>query len=233
MGKIVNDELWKSPGHPGMIIVSTNGFVRNDGRLVMGRGAAYQATQKIPGIDKEAGEKVLDAGKTYGFLPVRMPKAEEKKLGFGIFQVKFHWNQPAVLDLILHSVQCLTEFALYYHDWQFRMNYPGIGNGGLNPEEVRPLLDPLPDNVTIVHKGEVTPSGEACIYPGMTMKGILLEVAGCLEKGQYQVAVDYLRSLGFTDPEGQVEAVRAMTKEWRDLGKRKEKEEKVRQLSYS
>jgi len=60
--KIVKENLWKVPEAPGMIVVTTNGYLRSDGSVVMGRGAAFEATKRIPGIDKEAGALIEKFG---------------------------------------------------------------------------------------------------------------------------------------------------------------------------
>ncbi len=155
MPKFAKEDLWKSPGLPGMIVVTTNAFIKRNGALVMGRGAALQATQQITNIEFEAGREVervcgRSMSKAYGFLIVRPPT--DDKVGFGLFQVKWHWSNPANLGLIQMAVEKLAEFADLNPDVSIRMNYPGIGNGKLKRSEVEPLLVSLPDNVTICYK---------------------------------------------------------------------------------
>ncbi|KKK79008.1 hypothetical protein LCGC14_2837860, partial [marine sediment metagenome] len=55
---ITRGELWKPVEHPAIYVVTTNASVNKRGELVMGRGAALQATQRIPGIAVEAAEIV-------------------------------------------------------------------------------------------------------------------------------------------------------------------------------
>lgn len=147
MAKIVREELWKHPGHPGMIIVTTNAIVKANGALVMGRGAARQARDRIPEIDLECGTAARQAAHRYGFHVVRPPTGG--KVGFGIFQVKYHYKELANLELIELAVKKLTNYANEFPDVAIRMNYPGIGHGGLTRQEVEPLLLSLPDNITI------------------------------------------------------------------------------------
>lgn len=154
------ENLWQNPGYPGMIIVTTNGYITRGGYLTMGRGAALEAKNRIKGIEYECA-KILtmnaefDAmSKTYeyGFMPIRPQYNDDKKIGFGIFQVKHHWNHKANLDLIERSADSLTKMAKMYPDVSFRMNYPGIGNGKLSTSDVQPILTRIPDNVTICYK---------------------------------------------------------------------------------
>lgn len=179
MAKIVGEELWKHPGFPGMIVVSTNSTIKANGTLVMGRGAARQARDRIPGIDHECsrmikratrtvwahppphGEMALEAyyqecemedqdsysGTGYYFQVVREPN--RYRVGFGIFQVKEHFRQEASLELIRRSASVLADYARQHPDMAIRMNYPGIGYGGLTKQKVKPLLERLPDNITI------------------------------------------------------------------------------------
>lgn len=118
-------------------VVTTNAFIRKDGTLVMGRGAARQAVNKFPSIEYECGLAVRQAPTPYRFLMIRSPLQGE---GFGIFQVKYHWQDDADLELIELSMQALTDKCLELPHINFRMNYPGIGNGKLKRDEVEPIL---------------------------------------------------------------------------------------------
>ena len=170
MPNIVREELWKYPGHPGMIVVTTNATITRRGLLVMGAGAAFQAKLRYPNIDKECaeiiqktsrllwaypGEKAdMDAysGVGYYFQVVRPPRPGENKVGFGVFQVKVHFRDDAHLELIRRSAIVLEEYCRGHPDVVIRMNYPGIGYGRLDRKVVEPLLVNLPDNVTICYR---------------------------------------------------------------------------------
>ncbi len=156
---ITRGELWQPTEHPAVYVVTTNASVNARGELVMGRGAARQAVQRIPGISKEAAE-IVDyrlgllnrAEKPYGFVLVRQPRPEEGKYGFGIFQVKQAWDQLAKIPLISLSMNILRMYALEKKHITIRMNYPGIGNGGLPKGQVSLLLQDLPENLHIFYK---------------------------------------------------------------------------------
>jgi hypothetical protein len=153
--KLAKENLWTKIDGPAAYIVTTNGYIRKDGALVMGRGAALEATKRIPGIEYQCGDKIqdfgylTDNGYRYGFLVVRLMNDLPR---FGIFQVKYHFKDNADLNLILHSVTMLKVAAEAWNDIQFRMNFPGIGWGHLKREDVLPLLQGLPNNVTICYK---------------------------------------------------------------------------------
>lgn len=136
--------------HPAsLILVTTNSFVRSNGELVMGRGAAAELRRHMPNAERIFGTKVWARSQRrsnlqtdYGVI-VCPP--------YGIFQAKHHWGKPAVPELIAYSVSCLQSIARNYHS--ISLNYPGIGNGGLTREAVWPLIQGLPDNVTVWEKG--------------------------------------------------------------------------------
>ncbi len=113
-----------------------NSYVKRNGALVMGRGAARQVRDLYPGIDKKFGRVIPHLGH-YGYYI---------EGSIGVFQVKKHFSAKAELDLIKVSTEFLTGFALTWPQAIY-MNYPGIGNGGLLQTDVAPLLATLPDNV--------------------------------------------------------------------------------------
>ena len=139
--KIAKEDLWLPAD---MWIVTTNSTLTKSGALVMGKGAALQAKQRFPYIDDICGCQIKQEGlvlKTYGLLVI-LPN-------FGIFQVKKHWSERASLDLIRRSATDLRYLAQDAPYYKFRMNFPGIGAGGLTRDQVEPLLQDLPDNVII------------------------------------------------------------------------------------
>lgn len=148
---IVKEELWKKVALPAMYVVTTNSFVKINDELVMGRGAARQAVDNIPGIALECGKIIRERkGDDYSFLVIR--PATHNEAGFGIFQVKRFWGEDAKLPLIKNSALKLWSWAMLNQDVNIRMNYPGIGNGKLSREDVEPLIKRLAEIVTICYK---------------------------------------------------------------------------------
>jgi len=145
--------------HPAdLILVTTNSYVRSNGTLVMGRGAAAELSKRyFLNAESVFGARVmkypgLGVYKKYGVIvdedcTYNTPIMVE----FGIFQVKYHWGKPAVPDLISYSAQKLCEIAHEYKS--ISLNYPGIGNGGLDKSVVGPLIECLPGNVTVFERG--------------------------------------------------------------------------------
>jgi len=133
----------------GLIIVTTNSFLTSEVKLVMGRGAAWQLKLKVPGIDRVFG-KMID--ETCGHLGRYGLIFHER---YGAFQVKYRFNKKARLDLISYSMTLLSDVAGKNRKNTFNINYPGIGNGELKENQVRPILRMLPKNVHVWKKKEV------------------------------------------------------------------------------
>lgn len=150
MIEVVGD-LWDYPAD--WRCITTNGFVKKNGECVMGRGCAYEATQRYHGLAKRLGQDILQDG---NYLRVY------RDLELIAFPVKHHWYEKADPELIQRSAQELGVFVkdiLDEYDYilgiddappTFLLPRPGCGNGGLKWEEVKPLLIDLPDNVKVI-----------------------------------------------------------------------------------
>ena len=134
---------------PGYIIVTTNSFLTSEKNLVMGRGAALDLKIKVPGIDLKFGELIHAFCKHLGKYGLIFHDR------YGAFQVKYRFNDKARTDLIRFSTAALTGAANNNSKEIFNINYPGIGNGGLKENDVRPILETLPKNVHVWKKSEV------------------------------------------------------------------------------
>jgi hypothetical protein len=193
---VIQDELWKHPGNPGMIVVSAHAALNEEGRLFLDYGAGKEAIRRIPEIEVQCGQEIearSEAG-IYGFLPIRPPRPEDKVIGFGLFQTRVNWDEPADLELIRYSMDCLRAFAEQNNGLKIRMNFPGVTSGGLKVDQVAPLLIPLPSTVTVCHQGEVQPS----IPSNFTgFKTLYLQVEHMLLEGRPNRAVEFLMNNGF------------------------------------
>lgn len=125
------------------IVIPTNGFVKNDGNAVMGRGVARQATKHFPGIDKKLGQAITE----HGNRPIAF--SNQRLL---TFPTKHHWVQEADIELIGTSAELLVELvdkhklaAPYY------LPRVGCGNGKKKWEtEVHPVLKEILDDRFVV-----------------------------------------------------------------------------------
>ena len=139
-------DIWEAWGTPkSLFVASTNAMVNSKGKLVMGRGIARQLAERCPTIPALAAKLRQKKGKRYGFLSVGQHDNQE----IGLFQVKYHWREPANLLLIQYSIACMMNFIENKPIETINMNFPGIGNGHRAISEIEPLLGTLPDNVFI------------------------------------------------------------------------------------
>lgn len=132
----VKGDLWDYPAD--IRCITTNGFVKQNGACVMGRGCAKEARDKFPGIDKALGRAILTVGNHVNLL-----------LEYGnivSFPVKHTWNQQADPELIKRSAEELLILTNAYGWDTVVIPRPGCGNGGLKWENLKPLLEPILDD---------------------------------------------------------------------------------------
>lgn len=145
--KIVKKDLWIS--RDSLILTSGNSFITKKGKLVMGRGAAKQARNKFPDLDWYLGNYIYSTCGHLGFYGVALDINQAN----GVFQTKFHFKNNSTLEIIKQSVYVLNMFLESYPNLTVSMNYPGIGLGNLNEEQVYPVIVNLSNRVT-VYRGE-------------------------------------------------------------------------------
>ena len=135
-------DLWDCYGKPyTVILITTNGKVKANGHAVMGRGCAYEAAKRFPGIAKTLGLLLEQNGNV----------VQELRLGLWSFPVKHSWEMDGDLGLIQDSAQQLDKLARASSD-NWILPRPGCGNGRLKWGEVKPVIEFLPDNVWVITK---------------------------------------------------------------------------------
>ena len=140
-----NGNMWKNYGLANhKLLITTNSFVKSNGELVMGKGIAQEAKDKFPDLPRKCGETILGLNAHLKFYGVIMISDS-----LGIFQVKYNWSDNALLKLIEGSTIMLDKLARTNNRLTFNLNFPGIGNGRLNYNQVFPIVKRLPDNVIL------------------------------------------------------------------------------------
>ena len=130
---------------PGIKIVTASSFLTSEGKLFMGRGLARDLKIKVPGIDKIFGSMILENGGhagRYGFLNYER---------WGIFQVRYRFNDKADVELIAFGMERVKDFA-QETNFIIHLEYPGIAEGDFSKEEMGPIVATLPGNVYIWEK---------------------------------------------------------------------------------
>lgn len=133
--------------YPGnmLYLFTGNSFITKEGKLVMGAGAAKEIRDYfLMGVDEMFGRLISPALHLDNYY-IQISAT----CNLGVFQVKRHFKDPADLDLIAQSAYILSYMLRHIHYDEVRMNFPGIGYGGLTYEEVLPKLECLPDNVVL------------------------------------------------------------------------------------
>lgn len=132
------------------IFVTSNSYIKQNGALTMGAGAAKDMLNLYHGIDRTFGE-LLTGKHLTAYNILALPVYEQSVALLGLFQVKYHWNKPANLNLIATSANKLAQFADMFYG-VIALNFPGIGNGELARQDVVPLLEVLPESVWVYEK---------------------------------------------------------------------------------
>lgn len=136
--KELSGNLWDL-ARGAVLVITTNGCVNKRGECVMGRGIALQAKTRYPQIARKLGEYIA----RYGNRCFNLGCYGEYRLVS--FPVKHRWDQPADLNLISLSARQLVEMTDKF-GWQaVYMPRPGCGNGRLDWNQVRPVLEPVLD----------------------------------------------------------------------------------------
>ena len=133
--------------------ITTNGTVKANGELVMGRGCALEAKQRVSWLPKELGSRI----KSWGNRVFSVGYIANIDTILISFPVKNHWSDKADLDLIERSANQLVYMLrpeLYNKFDRILLPCPGCGLGQRDWEtEVKPILkDILNDRFTIISK---------------------------------------------------------------------------------
>ena len=132
--------LWTYPG-VAVRVVTTNGVVKNNGALVMGRGCAQQLRDSMPGVDLMLGQHVRKNGN----VPCRIA-LPGRPFDIWTMPVKHKWDEPADIDLIRLSATKMMRLARTYGVGNVVIPRPGCGNGQLQWSTVRHELSPILDD---------------------------------------------------------------------------------------
>lgn len=136
-------DLWEVPCEARCI--TTNGSIKANGRAVMGRGCAKQATERYPFLQKSLGELLQRIGNHVQILRLG---AEEPILV--VFPVKHAWDERADLDLIKRSAEELVALTDDMGWGKVVLPRPGCGNGQRKWPEVRVVIQGILDDRFLV-----------------------------------------------------------------------------------
>ena len=125
------------------ITITTNGFVRNDGKNVMGAGTAYQAVQRWPELPALVGDAIrLEGNHVHSF--------QFDHILIITFPVKHSWWERADIELIKRSADELVSFVDSTVFGDIAVPRPGCGNGQLKWADVKPVIESILDDRFII-----------------------------------------------------------------------------------
>lgn len=141
-------DLWE--GYFADLVITTNGFVKNNGEAVMGAGCAKEAATRFSWLPQRLGSLISLYG-NHVFLLDSISDDAGETVNLWSFPVKHHWREKADIELIKRSANELKEINRNYG---IALPRPGCGNGKLDWEtEVKPALQGILDGrFTIIYK---------------------------------------------------------------------------------
>ncbi len=138
--KEVTGDIWDFHKKGHWIVITTNGNLNTKGEAVMGRGIALQAKQRYPELPSELGKQVRTSGNYLHY---------DGKRSLLFFPTKHNWWEKSDLSLIEQSCRELVGISSDFKP-PIYMVKPGCGAGGLDWEDVKPILEKYLDGRFVV-----------------------------------------------------------------------------------
>lgn len=133
-------DIWEYADCGCIIVITTNGSLTRDGRGIVGRGVARQASIRFPGLAEKLGILLAERG------------SHVFDLGCGVVTFPVEetaWSLPD-LRIISRSAEELRRLVDRSGWERIVVPRPGCGGGGLAWHEVMPLLEPCFDHRFLV-----------------------------------------------------------------------------------
>jgi len=130
-----------------VFIFTANSYLKTNGALVMGAGAAKAVRDIYRGIDIRLGVKIKNKCGHLGEYYFLWDRSTEYLIG--ALQVKHSYADKADMSLVLKSLDTLNRLGRDRPNINFHCNFPAIGNGGLAYEDILPVLELMSDNIYI------------------------------------------------------------------------------------
>lgn len=130
--KIIKEDIlkWWHKGY--YILIPTNGWVNSQGEAASGRGLAMQVKKLFGNFSKILGKLLIDSGNQVYVID---------KIRLITFPTKGYWKDPSRLNLIEESCKQLANILIDHLTIKLVMPKVGCGNGGLEWNQVEPILN--------------------------------------------------------------------------------------------
>lgn len=135
-------------------VITTNGSVKKNGDAVMGKGIALEANKRFPTLAKDLGASIKISGNRVGWWMPEEAIWDDPTVPKVLFTVptKESWKSRSTIGLVENSakklVQLVDTYFLFMVDRKPNIIMPrlGSGAGGLNWEDVKPVVAPILDD---------------------------------------------------------------------------------------
>lgn len=142
------------------LIITTNGFIKNNGKAVMGAGIAKQAKERFFDLDTTLGKLIRFNGFNTVFPLPNVTDINNNNYNLICFPVKYNYWEKASLKLIEESLILLYNFIRYFYEQNNILPTiysvkPGCGNGKLEWNQVKPIMEKYfkyCDNIIVVER---------------------------------------------------------------------------------
>lgn len=130
-------DIWKTDCD--IICVTTNGVVKSNGELVMGKGVALQAKKRYLELPYQLGNLVS----LYGNKPYYITYIDDD---YDIISLptKHHWIDNSNIELIKKSLLRIKE--IIPENCNVALSRPGCANGNLFWKDVKQEIEPILDD---------------------------------------------------------------------------------------
>jgi hypothetical protein len=136
------------------ICITTNMSTKRNGKAVMGAGIAKDAKSRFHGIDEDLGKIIREKGSVV--FPIRDENFSVEKgckeITIVCLPTKFEWWEQASLSLVEESVRKLVNLTNERGWKKVILPRPGVMNGKLDWEAVKPILEKYLDERFLVIK---------------------------------------------------------------------------------
>ena len=152
--EVIIGNIWDKHTEGSFICIMVNCTPNTKGNAIMGKGIAEEASKRFPKLPKLLGQTQIEyAAKDGNFFTTRS-RRPQVFLGYRLitFPTKINWEQDSDLDLIESSARHLVKIvdSITKIKSPIYLSKPGVGNGRLQWEKVREIIEPILDERFIV-----------------------------------------------------------------------------------
>ncbi|WP_321367377.1 ADP-ribose-binding protein [uncultured Desulfuromusa sp.] len=127
---LISGDLWEHHRNGAIVAVTTGGLLLKDGRCSMPSGCARQAADRFPSLPYTLGDQIRNFG-------MHVFDLGQHIVSFPVENSPFENPELRIID---QSCRELVELANYKQWQEIIVPRPGCGRGGLDWQEVEPVL---------------------------------------------------------------------------------------------